>query len=118
MKESHVREDKPIHITDDEFDREVLQSEGIVVVDFWAPWCGPCHTMAPALEAFAAVNSGKVKVCKIDADDNPKTAEHYEIRSLPTVIFFKDGQAIETCVGAMTQQALQDKMEGLKAEEG
>ncbi len=116
MKENHLGESRLIHITDDEFDREVLQSAGIVVVDFWAPWCGPCHTMAPALEAFAAANSGKTKVCKIDTDDSPKTAEYYEIRTLPTVIFFKDGQAIETCVGAMTQQALQDKVERLKAE--
>ncbi|UCF56867.1 MAG: thioredoxin family protein, partial [Deltaproteobacteria bacterium] len=83
-------ESKPVNITDDEFEKEVLQGEGISVVDFWAPWCGPCHTMAPALEAFAAANSGKVKVFKIDSDDNPKTAEKYGIKSIPTVIFFKD----------------------------
>ena len=110
-----MSEEKPINITDDEFEKEVLQSKGVVVVDFWAPWCGPCHTMAPALEAFAAANSEKAKVCKIDADDNPKTAEQYEIRSLPTVVFFKDGQAIETHVGTLTQPALQDKLDALLA---
>jgi thioredoxin 1 len=113
MKENHMSTDRPINITDDDFEKEVLQKKGIVVVDFWAPWCGPCHTMAPALEAFAAGNSGKMKVCKIDADDNPKTTEQYEIRSLPTVVFFKDGRVIETHVGALTQPALQAKLDAL-----
>lgn len=108
-----MSEGKPINVTDDSFEREVQQKEGIVVVDFWAPWCGPCHTMAPALEAFAAGNSGKIKVCKIDADDNPITAEQYEIRSLPTVVFFKDGQVIETHVGTLTQPGLQAKLDTL-----
>jgi len=108
-----MSESKPVNITDDEFEKEVLQGEGISVVDFWAPWCGPCHTMAPALEAFAAANSGKVKVFKIDSDDNPKTAEKYGIKSIPTVIFFKDGEPVETNVGPMTQSALQNQLDAL-----
>ncbi len=103
----------PIDVTDYDFEKQVLQSDGICIVDFWAPWCGPCHTMAPALEAFTAANAGKVKVFKIDSDDNPKTAEKYGIRSIPTVIFFMDGMPIETHVGAMTQNALQSKLDTL-----
>ena len=82
-----MSENMPSSITDAVFDDEVLNRGGVTVVDFWAPWCGPCHTMAPALERFAAANRGSVTVFKLDVDDNPKTAERYEIRSVPTVIF-------------------------------
>ncbi|MGM0428021.1 MAG: thioredoxin [Thermodesulfobacteriota bacterium] len=106
-------ENRPIHITDDEFDKEVLQSKGLVAVDFWAPWCGPCHTMAPALEEFAAANAGKVKVFKLDAEDNPKTSERYAIKSIPTIIFFRDGKPVETVVGAASQSVLKKKLADL-----
>ena len=95
-----MSEGKPINVTDADFEEEVLKATGIVVVDFWAPWCGPCHQMAPALESFAAANAGKIKVVKIDSDDNPKTAEKYGIKSIPTVIFFKDGEAVARKAGA------------------
>lgn len=104
---------KPVAITDADFNEMVLQGSGISVVDFWAPWCGPCHSMAPALEAFAEANAEKVRVFKLDVDDNPKTAETYEIRSVPTVIFFKNGEAIETNMGAMSQASLQEKLDNL-----
>ena len=108
-----MKEGKPIEITDDQFEREVLQATGICVVDFWAPWCGPCHTMKPALEEFAASNRGKTKVCKLDTDENPKTAEKYRIRSIPTILFFRDGQVVETIVGAASASTLQDALDGL-----
>jgi thioredoxin 1 len=108
-----MTESKPITVTDDDFDSEVLEGEGISIVDFWAPWCGPCHTMAPGLEAFAEENAGRVKVFKLDVDDNPKVAEEYEIRSIPTVIFFKDGDEVEKNVGAMSQASLQSKLEDI-----
>ncbi len=108
-----MSENKPIEIPDYDFGQQVLQAEGVAIVDFWAPWCGPCHTMAPALEAFAADNAGKVKVFKIDSDDNPKMADRYGIKSIPTVIFFKDGEPVETHVGAMTQAALQSKLDDM-----
>jgi thioredoxin 1 len=108
-----MSENKPVEITDYDFEQQVLQAESIVIVDFWAPWCGPCHTMAPALEAFAVDNAGKVKVFKIDSDDNPKMADKYGIKSIPTVIFFKDGEPVETHVGAMTQATLQAKLDDL-----
>jgi thioredoxin 1 len=106
-------ENVPVEVKDADFDETVLKAEGIAVVDFWAPWCGPCHTMAPGLEAFAADNPGKVKVFKLDVDDNPKIAERYEIRSIPTVIFFREGEMVETNVGAMSQTSLQEKLDGL-----
>jgi thioredoxin len=108
-----MSEGKPTEITDDRFDQEVLQAKGVCVVDFWAPWCGPCHTMKPALEAFASSNSGTVKVFKLDADDNPKTAEKYQIRSIPTILFFRDGQVLDTLVGAASESILQDKLNEL-----
>lgn len=108
-----MSEGKPINVTDADFEEEVLKATGIVVVDFWAPWCGPCHQMAPALESFTAANAGKIKVVKMDSDDNPKTAEKYGIKSIPTVIFFKDGEAMARKAGAMSQTTLQEHIEAL-----
>jgi len=100
-------------ITDDQFEREVLSHQGVSVVDFWAPWCGPCIQMAPALESFAASNAGKVDVYKLDVDENPKTAERFEIRSVPTIIFFKDGQIQHISRGTMSATSLQNKLNEL-----
>lgn len=108
-----MEEKKPKAITDADFEEIVLKGKGVRVVDFWAPWCGPCHSMAPALEAFAQANGERVKVFKLDVDDNPKTAEKYEVRSVPTILFFKDGELKETNVGAMSQASLQAKLDHL-----
>lgn len=106
-------ENAPIHVADDEFEEEVLNSEGLVLVDFWANWCGPCHQMAPILESFAKANAGKVKVVKVDSDENPKTAEEYGIKSIPTLIFFKDGEAVDVNVGVISEGNLQKKLDDL-----
>ena len=108
-----MSEDKPIDVTDAEFDENVLKAEGPVIVDFWAPWCGPCHQMAPALEAFTRANTGRVKVFKMDSDDNPKTAEKYEIRSIPTIIFFKNGEPVSRTSGTMSEATLQSTLDSL-----
>jgi thioredoxin 1 len=103
----------PVALSDSQFEEQVLKAKGIAVVDFWAPWCGPCHQMAPGLEAFALANEGKAAVFKLDVDDNPKTAEKYEIRSVPTIIFFLNGEAVHTTRGAMSQAGLQKKLDEL-----
>ncbi len=111
-----VAENKPQNISDNEFESLVLQSKGIAVVDFWAPWCGPCLYMAPALESFAKANEGKVKVFKLDVDNNPKTAQKYQIRSIPTVIFFKGGEPADISIGAVSESTLQKKLDALQKE--
>jgi thioredoxin 1 len=100
----------PVPIEDAQFEEKVLKSAGAVVVDFWAPWCGPCVQMAPALETFADSNAGKVTVYKLDVDQNPKAAERFEIRSVPTIIFFKDGQIQHISRGIMSVTSLQQKL--------
>jgi len=104
---------KPTGIDDSQFETSVLKASGIVVVDFWAPRCGPCIQMAPGLDAFSEANEGHVKVFKLDADDNPKTAEKYEIRSVPTIIFFKNGEPVFLSRGTMSQSGLQKKLDEL-----
>ena len=91
-------------VSDSTFDAEVLKSSEPVLVDFFAEWCGPCKAMAPALEQVAAELAGKVKIVKIDVDENPKTTDAYRIQSMPTLILFKDGEIAARHTGAMVQK--------------
>ena len=100
-------------LTDQNFGSEVLQSEGLAVVDFWATWCGPCLHMAPALDSFAQKNAAKVRVFKVDVDDNPRIANQFQIRSIPTIIFFKDGKPADVVIGAVAESTLQKKLDAL-----
>ncbi|MEW6355895.1 MAG: thioredoxin [Planctomycetota bacterium] len=94
-----------VHVSDKDFEAEVLQSDILVLADFSAEWCGPCKALAPMIEEIASEQAGKVKVCKIDVDKSQQTAVKYGITSVPTVIFFKKGEAVETLVGMRPKAA-------------
>ena len=96
----------PSDVTDSSFDSDVLQSPEPVVVDFWAEWCGPCKTIAPALEEIANEMDGKVRVAKVNVDNNQDTAIKYGVRSIPTLIMFKNGEQVSTQVGAVPKGKL------------
>ena len=98
--------------TDQNFDAEVLKSDIPVLVDFWATWCGPCKMVAPILDEIAGEYSGKLKVAKVDVDQNPGVAGRYGIRSIPSMFLFKNGQVVEQLVGAMPKPAILKKIEG------
>ncbi len=100
-----------IPITDDTFDAEVLQSDKTVVVDLWATWCGPCKMIAPILDEVAAELDGKVKVVKLDVDANNKTAGKYNVMSIPTLLFFKNGQLVDQVVGAIPKAQLMARLD-------
>ncbi|MEO6067794.1 MAG: thioredoxin [Gemmatimonadota bacterium] len=89
-----------VAVTDDSFAAEVDQAPGLVLVDFWATWCGPCIMIAPYLDKMAEKHAGKLKVAKLDVDQNQKTAMRFNVRSIPTMMFFKDGKHVDTLVGA------------------
>ncbi|MDQ7815430.1 MAG: thioredoxin [Melioribacteraceae bacterium] len=101
---------KPFTFTDDNFDAEALKSDLPVVVDFWAAWCGPCRMIAPIIEELADEYQGKVKVGKLDVDDNQQTAIKYGVRSIPTVLFFKGGELKDTVIGAVPKAMFTEKL--------
>ncbi len=104
---------KPITITDDNFAIEVLQSDKPVIIDFWAVWCGPCKMIAPIIEELAVEYDGRVKVGKLDVDNNQQSAIKYGVRSIPTVLIFKDGKVKETIIGAVPKVHFKQKLESV-----
>ena len=90
---------QPVTLTDATFDTAVAQSDQPVLIDFWAPWCGPCNMVAPVIEALAEEYDGKARVAKLNVDENPQVSQRLNIRSIPTLMVFKDGELVETLVG-------------------
>ncbi len=101
---------KPITITDDNFETEVIGSNQPVLIDFWAIWCGPCRMIAPIVEELANEYDGRVKVGKLDVDNNQETSIRYGVRSIPTLLIFKDGKIKDTIIGAVPKSHLVQKL--------
>lgn len=99
-----------IELTDANFEAEVLKQDGVVLVDFWAPWCGPCKRLSPIISDIAKDNEGKIKVCKLNTDDASATAAQYQVASIPTLIIFKGGKPYEQMVGLKTKADIQKKI--------
>jgi len=95
-----------IQVNDENFKKEVLESEELVLVDFWAPWCMPCRMLAPTIEEIAEEMDGKIKVCKMNVDESVQYPQQYGIMSIPTVMLFKDGQVVETMIGLQPKEEI------------
>ncbi len=100
-------------VTTSSWDNEVLKANGLVLVDFWAVWCGPCRMVAPVVEELAKEFTGKLKVAKLNTDENPDIASRYKIMGIPTLMFFKDGEKVDQIVGAVPKAQLKDKIDSL-----
>ena len=100
-------------VKDQDFEEEVLKSELPVLIDFWAPWCGPCHMVSPVVEKLSESYSGRFKFCKINVDEAPMTAGKYGIMSIPTLMFFKDGETVDQVIGAVPESAIKPKIDAL-----
>lgn len=102
-----------VDVTDDSFDTDVVQSSQPVLVDFWAPWCGPCRMLAPVVEELAKEFAGKVRVAKINTDEQPKSAGRFRISAIPTLLFFKGGKVVEQMVGVHSKADIKKTIESL-----
>jgi thioredoxin 1 len=100
-----------IDVTETTFASEVEQQKGLVLVDFWAEWCGPCRIIAPTLDQLAHEYTGKLRVTKLDVDANPRLSARFNIRSIPAVLFFKDGKHVDTVIGAVPKPAFESKIQ-------
>lgn len=100
-------------VTDQDFEQEVIKSTLPVLLDLWAPWCGPCRMVAPVVEKLAEEYNDRFKFCRLNVDENPQTAAKYKVMSIPTLIFFKGGTAVDTVIGAVPKQTLQPKIDAL-----
>ena len=106
---------EPTALTDDNFSQEVLQAGTPVLVDFWAAWCGPCRMVAPIVEELVTEYEGRAKVCKLDVDSAQKTAAEFGIRSIPTLLIFKEGKVAEQLIGAVPKQQITEKLDAALA---
>lgn len=102
-----------IQLTDETFDKDVVQAGEPVLVDFWAPWCGPCRMLAPVIEELAKEYTGKVKVAKINTDEHPNAASRYKISAIPTLLFFKGGKVVEQLVGVHSKAEIKKTLDNL-----
>ena len=100
-----------VPVTDADFAQEIEQHAGVAVVDFWATWCGPCRMIAPVVDQLAAEYAGRVKVAKLDTDANPRTMTRFGVRSIPTLLFFRDGKVVDTVVGAVPKAMLAQRFD-------
>lgn len=111
MLEAPTYETKPFVVTDATFQREVLETNGPpILVDAWAPWCGPCRVIAPVLDQLAAESGARYRIAKLNVDDNPRIAAQYKIASIPTMLIFKDGALIDRMIGAQPKQVIADRL--------
>jgi len=101
---------KPLTFTDDNFEQEVLKSDKPVLIDFWAVWCGPCKMIAPIVEELAVEYEGKAKIGKLDVDENQNVSIKYGVRSIPTLLIFKDGKVVDTIIGAVPKAHIVQKL--------
>lgn len=100
-----------IELTEQNFEDTI--KDGVVMVDFWAPWCGPCRMIAPVIDSLAAQYAGKAKICKVNTDEQQELAAKFGIRSIPTIYFYKNGEKVDEMIGASTEQDFKDKLDGL-----
>lgn len=100
-----------LQFTDTNFKESVLDAKGVTVVDFWAQWCGPCRAIGPVIEELAGTYEGKAQIGKVDVDDNPELSQQFGIRSIPTILIMKDGEVVDTIVGAPSKGTLVEKIE-------
>jgi thioredoxin 1 len=100
-----------VELTDGNFEQEIESSEGLAMVDFWAEWCGPCRLVGPVVAELAGEYEGRVKVGKLDVDSNRVTSQRYGIRSIPTILYFKDGELVDMVVGAVPKSHLEQKIQ-------